>query len=306
MPQSTRPSTLLLSAVLVVVGASVTCGPAADSSRALEEGIPDEIAGWEATEPVVHYDTESIYDYIDGHAEVYLAYGMKRSLARRYTGPEGEADIVLDLFELASPADAFGVFTHDLDGVPVGIGTGSLLRYGWLSFWQGPWFVSVSSEMESDRASQAVLELGRAVAQLLPAEGGSPPVVEALPTVGLDPRSVRFLRHPQILNTHIWVGDENLFELSPEVAAALGTYQREGESAHLLVVDYASSRVGEQVRAAFARRFLSASREAVPAEVDDRGWYAAQRTGKRLVAVLGAESQELAASLLAEATGEIP
>jgi hypothetical protein len=51
--------------------------------RSLEETIPAEADGWEASEPVAHFDTETIFDYIDGHAEVYLAYGMKRSLARR-------------------------------------------------------------------------------------------------------------------------------------------------------------------------------------------------------------------------------
>ena len=87
--------------------------------------MPAQAAGWTAVEEAEAYDTESIYTYIDGHAEVYMAYGMKRCLSQRYAGPEGEPDIVLDLFEQASPADAFGVFTHDRDGEEVDVGQGA-------------------------------------------------------------------------------------------------------------------------------------------------------------------------------------
>ena len=60
------------------------------------------------------------------------------------------------------------------DGEPVGIGDGSLYRYGWLSFWQDRYFVSLMAEAESERAEQAVLDLAHGVAALLPATGSSP------------------------------------------------------------------------------------------------------------------------------------
>ena len=152
----------------------------------LANELPSSVEGWSAEGPATVYDPQSIYSYIDGHAEVYLAYGMSRCLARRYTAPEGESDLVLDIFEMGSPADAYGVFTHDTDGEPVGIGDGSLYRYGWLSFWQDRFFVSLMAEGESERAEQAVLELGRAVAALLPATGSSAPaIVSALPAAGV-------------------------------------------------------------------------------------------------------------------------
>ena len=302
MLRSTRPSNLPILAGFLAIGIALGCAPAADFPGGFEGAIPDEFSGWQAAGEVVHYDTESIFDYIDGHAEVYLAYGMKRSLARRFTGPAGEGDIVLDLFELASPEDAFGVFTHDLDGVPVGIGNDSRLRYGWLSFWQGPWFVSVSSEMESDRASQAVLELGQAIADLLPAGGVAPEVVKALPVEGLDAQSVRFLRHRNILNTHYWMGDEDVFGLGPETAAALGTYDFEGTRGRLLIVDYESDQAANSASERFTARFLAGVGGEVIA-FEDRGWFGVSSSGSRVVAALGADSSELANWLLDEAIG---
>jgi hypothetical protein len=281
----------------------LSCRGDGELPLSIANALPKEVDGWSSSEPVTAYDVETIYDYINGHAEVYLAYGMKRSLARRYTGPDGEADIVLDLFELASPADAFGVFTHDLDGVSVGIGQDSRYRYGWLSLWQGSWFISVSAEMESVRAKEAVLELGRAVAASLPDEGGPPEIVEALPTEGLDPGTVRFLRHPQILNTHVWVDDENVFGLTPETAAALGAYDFEGTRAHLLIVDYKGEAPARAALESFFQHTLGDTTAGDIRAVDDRGWFGASGSGSRVFAVLGADSQELARWLLDEATG---
>ncbi|MDH3255473.1 MAG: hypothetical protein OEM62_10805 [Acidobacteriota bacterium] len=287
-----------------VAMALLSCDPG-ESDDSLTDGIPDDVAGWIASDEVSVYDPESIFDYIDGHAEVYLAYGMKRCLARRYSGPDGEADIVLDLFELASPADAYGVFTHDLDGDTVGIGTASLMRYGWLSFWQGPYFVSIVAEGESERSTKAVLELGRATAVLLPTEGAVPAIVAALPAAGLDPRSVRFLRHPQILNTHVWVDEENLFQLGPESAAALGTYARQEGTGHLLLVEYPSVEIAESAATAFADRFLGGGAADGPAPVEDGGWYGMRRAGEGLAAVLAADSEIAVDALLVDALASL-
>ena len=74
------------------------------SPEAAPEGValPVEVEGWRATGEREVWDTETIFSYIDGHAEVYLAYGMKRCISQRYSGPEGEPEIVVDLFEVGS------------------------------------------------------------------------------------------------------------------------------------------------------------------------------------------------------------
>jgi hypothetical protein len=83
--------------------------------------------GWRAADPGELYDQESIFSYIDGHAEVYLAYGMTGCLARRYNGPPGEAALALDVFEVGSPADAYGVASYDRE-TDHGATQGSTLR----------------------------------------------------------------------------------------------------------------------------------------------------------------------------------
>lgn len=267
----------------------------------LRSELPDEALGWRAADGGEIYDRETIFSYIDGHAEVYLAYGMEGCLARSYSGPSGEAGVALDVFEMGSPADAYGVFSYDRDGETVGIGHDGLYRYGWLSFWKGPYFVSVTAEAESEAARAAVLELGRAVAARI--EGGSalPPIIDALPEGGLDASSVRYLYSQQILDTHLYLGDGELLDLTPDTPAALARYLRDGRSAHLLVVDYPGEARAGRAAGALAARLVPGSAGGGPAASSDGRWHAVRRRGDRLVAVVGAATEELAAALLADA-----
>jgi len=288
----------LLSLVLLLA----TCGgrSGAPGLAGLRGQLPDEARGWRAAGGVELYDQESIFSYIDGHAEVYLAYGMTGCLARRYNGPPGEADLALDVFEMGSPADAYGVFTYDRDGERVEIGRDGLYRYGWLSFWKGSFFVSVTAESESAAAREAVLELGRSVAALITVAGAPPALVGELPPDGLDANSVRFLHSQQILDTHLWLGEGAVLGLAPDTPAALAHYLRDGWSAHLLLVDYPDEGRAERAAAAIAGRLLAGPPGGGPALGQEGRWHGVQQRGARLVVVIGAANEELAAALLSE------
>ncbi len=274
----------------LLVGLLMACAtepPPVDRVQRVGAALPLEVAGWQATGDDEIYDTETIFQYIDGHAEVYLAYGMKRCLARRYSGPSGEPDIVLDLFELASSADAYGVFTHDRDGDEVDVGQGALLRTGWLSFWKGRWFGSVYAEGESEPAFDAVIAIARGAADAIAEEGEAPALVSELPADGLDLRSVRFFHTQEILNSVIYLGFENVLRFGPETDAVLGRYARSNGSAWLLLVDYPDVETASWAEGAGTEAGLAIRRE-----------------GARLAVVLAPEPATAADGLLADAMGE--
>jgi hypothetical protein len=243
--------------------------------------VPLEVAGWRATGGHEVYDTESIYGYINGHAEVYLAYGMQRCLSWRYEGPGGEPSIVLDLFQLGSSADAYGVFTHDRDGEAVDVGQGALRRPGWLSFWKGSWYGSVYVEGESEAADETMMALAEAAAGTIAEEGPLPPLVAELPAAGLDPGTVRFFHTQEILNSVVYLGFDNVLHFGPEIDAVVGRYELDSGEGWLLLVDYPD--------------------EAAAALAEERGAEAGllvKRRADRLAAVLAPQPVAMADELL--------
>lgn len=275
-----------LCCLAVVVTACADQPPlVAGTVRAAVE-FPVEAAGWWAADDGEVFDTQTIFSYIDGHAEVYLAYGMKRCLSRRYTGPDGEPDIVLDLYELASPADAFGVFTLDQDGEVADVGQGASYRHGWLSFWQGSWFGSVYAEGESERSRDAVSVLGRAAAAAIGETGDPPALVGELPARGLEAGSVRYLHAQEILNSVVYLGFDNPFVLAPDVNVAVGRYELPEGAAWLLLADYPDDTHASRAEATVRAAGIAASRQ-----------------GSRLTAVLEPEPVSAAEAILAAAKG---
>jgi len=259
-----------------------------------EPSASENVAGWVASGPPETYDTETIYSYIDGHAEVYMAYGFKRCVSRRYSAPSGDAEIIVDLFEMASPADAYGVFSHDRAGEEVAVGQGGVYRHGWLSFWSGAWVGSVyASGVEGD-AREDVLELARAAAAGLPIEGDVPNLVSELPAEGLDFQSVCFLRSPQILNAHIFVGADNPFDLGPETEAVVGRYERDENQAHVVIVRYSAEAAAETVEERARGR-----------SADDGPEMLMGRNGVTVAVFVGTETGGWGETLLAEVLGAL-
>jgi hypothetical protein len=69
------------------------------------------------------YPGESLFDMIDGGADVFFEYGFRRAGTARYVRDGGEA-VRADLYEMTDPLSAFGVFSY------MAASTGSAVRIG--------------------------------------------------------------------------------------------------------------------------------------------------------------------------------
>jgi len=269
----------------------------AESMEPIHKNLPMGIAAWKA-EPGDHiYDENTIFRYIDGAAEVYKAYNMKQCLSRRYAVDKGPG-IVVDIFDMSTSKDAFGVFTHDTDGEPVPIGQSALYRPGWLSFWKDRFFVSIYAEEETESTEEAVLEMGKKVAELINKEGSKPDIVARLPKEGLQARDIHYLHHPIILNYHFYVADENILNLTNQTDAVLASYRKNDQEALLLLVVYPDGDAAGESLKRFLKNYLPDAGNAGTAQLENKKWAAAVAKDALLAIVLEADSRRFAENLL--------
>ena len=250
-------------------------GSGADVAKTL---LPDAVRGWQADGDDHAYNAETIFDYIDGAGEVYRAYNMKSLLSRRYKQP-GRPDIIADVFDMGSAADAFGVFTHDLDGDDWSVGQASVYKGGLLSFWRDRYFVSVFAEEETAEAKAMLLDLGRRVAAAVGRDGDKPALLGALPTIFADPRRVHYFHHPVILNYHYFVSADNVLGLDPNSEGLL--VKAAGRSA-LVVVRYADEGRAASALKSVRAALLPGAADNEPARAADQTWTAAALQGRTL------------------------
>ncbi|MCP4897390.1 MAG: hypothetical protein GY906_10500 [bacterium] len=290
---------LLLGFLMVVGGCETSIDDNPSGLAGIAQQLPTEALGWSAIGGDDLYDTESIFSYIDGHAEVYLAYGMKACLARRFEGPEGESAIVLDVFEMASAEDAFGVWSHDRAGDSVEVGQDGVVKHGWLSSWQGRYFLSVYAETGTPKAREALLEIGRAAADAVGQTGSRPSLLQSLPSESLVPESVRYLRNPVILRAHLLVDPENHLGIGDSTPAVIGDYQLEAGNARTLLVEYDSEAVAAQALNDFGAGVTATETDdGLLVGSIDSGWIAGGTQGRYLAIVSEADTQELSRFLL--------
>ena len=265
----------------------------------LSATLPRQTGMWTAEPKDRMYDAETIFSYIDGAGEVYRAYNMRSCLSRRYTSPNGPA-IVLDIFDMGTSEDAFGVFTHDRDGRPVEVGQGGLYRPGWLSFWKGRFFVSIYAEEETEAAKETMSKLSRGVAALIRDQGPEPDILLKLPQQGLQSRSIRYLHHHTLLNYHFYLADENILNLGQQTDAVLAVYNRSGKRARLLLVLYPSKEKAAEAHKSLIHNYLPEAKSTKAVLLEDGKWSAAGLNNRFLTVVLEADTRPLAENLLRE------
>lgn len=260
--------------------------------------IPRQLKGWTAEPKDRLYDEKTIYSYIDGGAELYKAYNMRQCLSRRYTATKGPS-IILDIFDMGTSDDAFGVFTHDTDGNAIDIGQDARYRSGWLSFWKHRYFVSIYMEEETDTGEKAVKALGQEVAACIAKKGFRPRILQKLPSEGLISSSIRYLHHPIVLNYHYYISDENILNLAAKTQAILANYQVGTEAARLLLIAFTNLKVAKKSLRGFSEHYLPDADKTGFAEIENGKFAAAFLKDKLLVIILESDSRSLAEKLLA-------
>ncbi len=265
----------------------------------LQKVLPEKVMNWTKAEADQFYDSQTIFDYIDGAGEVYRAYNMQRCLSRRYVTPQGPA-LILDVFEMASSYDAFGVFTHDPDGDALPVGQGGVYRSGWLGFWKDRFFISLYADEETDAAIKALRELAGKVASLIKKEGPKPPLLSRLPKKGLQTGSVRYFHDHQVLNRHYFVSTENVLRLGGQTEAVLSAYKLKEGAAQVLLVKYPEADKAAEACSNFLKHYLPDADPSGMAQLENKKWCGASVKGPLLAAVLEADSREIAATLLGQ------
>jgi hypothetical protein len=284
-----------LAVVFVPAILALTGGPV----EKLGPQIPKQVLDWKASSPDQVFDRKTLYDYMDGGAEVYLAFGFREVFVRKYADAE-ENELVLDIYDMGSPAEAFGVFSCDRQDPEAGIGQGSEYGPGLLRFWRGRHFVSITVSGNEDKAEQAVLALGKAVAPLLGPDGALPEMVKLLPADGLQAAKTAYFHNHVHLSNRYFVSSENVLNLDEGTECVFAEYATEGgDSARLLVVRYPGAAAAAAAAASFLKSVLPGADADGAARTDAKGWAMIKAGGNILAAVFEARSKDYAGRLAA-------
>jgi len=261
--------------------------------------LPLEVGGYRSDGKDQVYDRVTTFRYMDGAAELYRSYGFKQLMVRRYL-KENQPPILVELFDMGFPEDAYGVFSFETEGEEMGIGQGSDIGGGLLRFWKGKYFVHVYGEQETPSPMEVILELGKAIAQSIQQEGQKPRMLTLLPREGLIERSTRYFHHPHHLNHHYFVSHENILKLGPQTKAVFATYLTPPakDKFFLLLIQYLTPAQSKKAYQSFVKTYLPESPASGIAQTENRKWTAARSHQRYVIIVFDAPSGEKAEEII--------
>jgi hypothetical protein len=254
--------------------------------------LPDDVRGYVPQGQDGLYTPENLFDLLNGGAEVYRSFNVRLVVNRRYGKPDSP-DIMVDLFDMASSADAFGAYHHDMrEGETADVGHESERMGSALFFWKDRFYVSILAMRETPETERAVLALGRAIAASIPDPGVKPEILNWLPREGLQPAQITYFHDWAYLNTRFYLGDENLLELDGETEGVLARYRNAANSSFLLMlIRYPSDGRAGTALARFLGGYLPGADPPGVARRPDGKWTAARSSGDLVVVVLDADNR---------------
>ncbi len=241
----------------------------------------------------VSYNSETIFDYIDGAGEVYLSYGLKKVTVATYARPDSP-DITAEIFEMGSSGDAYGVFSFSRESEESGIGGGFEFRSTLLKFWKGKYYISIQSMEIDEELKRTFLHLAKRIDSLLPPDGEKPSLLNFLPRENLIAGSEIYFHLFPILNNIYFVAESNILKLDKSTDAVLARYQP--GAIYLLLVDYKSSERADTAYADFLSQYIKDPSGMV--QTENGKWSGCVRKGNFLTVVFDAATKEDGQSLL--------
>jgi hypothetical protein len=242
----------------------------------------------------------ALSDYINGGAEAYFAYGFREVAVREFENDAG-ARLTVEVYEMSTPENAFGIYSTDPAGKRLPIGADASYGSGLLRFWKGGFFVRIVCYPADETIEKTITDTGKNIAASIDGESRRPEIFLSLvPEKNVDPDSICYFHRQTSLNNIRFLSDENALHLGDDVDAITWEERAAAETDDTLrqmVLRYPTEAEAETAQIDFSRKYLgtesTASSSAAPRLPN--GKYAT--TGRRaswLIVVLDAPSYESA------------
>ena len=154
-----RSSALLAFVLLLPVLAK--CG---DNDAAL---FPP-VQGWALLCDSTVYTRETLWEYIDGAADLFVSYGFQ-DLHIAYYRSSPDVEIRVESYRHASSENAYGIYSQERspDNPVAAYGAEGYADEGLLNFVAGPWYVKLSSNQSGDQVRSGLRQLAGAIDSVL-------------------------------------------------------------------------------------------------------------------------------------------
>jgi hypothetical protein len=154
------------------------------------------VDAWTPSEAPRSFFPESLFEYIDGAAESYLSYDFRELLVVDLEKKGTEATLTLEIYDMGSPVNAFGIFGAERypENRAVTIGELGYLEGEALNFMTGRYYVKMLGFGLGEETGSILAGVGAQIAAAVKEKGALPALVLAFPRKGLVAQSEKYIK----------------------------------------------------------------------------------------------------------------
>ncbi len=280
--------------------------PPAEVSSHLAALLParGEAPGWSVSRKTRSFRPEDLWQFIDGAAERYLAYGFEEAVASEYAH-EGTGYIVLiDIYRMKNSLNAYGIYTQERspDNQFLKVGNEGYSTGNTLNFWAGCYYVKITTFQEKNAAVREMTRLALVIAGKVKAPGAEPVETGYFPRRNQLPHTMAYFPTNVLGQSYLLNGFE-------------ARYRAEGKGYRVILIILDGPEAAQHAMARY-RDFLSGGRRTVndlaapgqggfSGKEDYYGNTVAIRSGRYIAMILGDLPEKDEKKLVAEFVGNI-
>jgi hypothetical protein len=202
-----------------------------------KKDLPEE---WAMAEGPQAYTRKTLFEHIDGEAELFFKYGFQKSVFAVYQSKKNREDqIEVDIYDMGNVLQAFGIFSRfGNEDRPGGFGLDSLLDDHAAFFYQGRYFVM----LHAPEPNREILSQFSKLISLKIFDPSPPPrEISYFPKNGLKPGSIQYFPEGLLGHQFLKRGFQGTYVEKPEVKAEdktlklfLAIFQNSQKATHAL------------------------------------------------------------------------
>jgi hypothetical protein len=153
-----------------------------------------EITGWKQSGEIQTFSPKTLFEYINGDADLYLTYDLQELKSAEYVN-EKKASVIVDVYRHKTPTYAFGIYSQERlsNANIIDIGAQGYIEKNVLNFVSGPYYVKLNSYNTGAEDEEILLNFAKKVSENLGEKGRLPSILSSFPEEGRKKNSEKFI-----------------------------------------------------------------------------------------------------------------
>ncbi len=153
-----------------------------------------EVVGWRQSGEIQTFTPETLFEYINGGADLYLTYEFQELKVAEYSN-EKKASVIIEVYRHKTPIHGFGIYSQERlpDADFVEIGSQGYIETNVLNFLAGSYYVKISSFKTGPEDREILMTFAKRISEALGPGGALPSILSSFPEEGKKKNSEKFI-----------------------------------------------------------------------------------------------------------------